>query len=402
MIKYLIRFLTCWIPVKKVRKKTRVKLNKYFYRYTIQFKNELSIIKKALDTHDYGFAMVTIEWDVALYQRPQHFACQFSSQNVPVFYSFFNDKKSNIQVPENVFFISPYTLFCLPKCYAEKIYLIVTNIQSFMDFNALIRMKKLGYNIVYDYIDDFSEKILGHNNIQLEIFNHLEEIKPVLIMASAKNLYNQMVERFGRERVLFIPNGVEIENFLNIDLKFVPDDLQSIKNKKKPIVGYYGAMAPWLDWKLINEMHQKCKEYEFVYIGIDYQKALKNLEFTDNVHFLGAKKYNELPSYSIHFDCCIIPFVEGNIAKSTSPLKLFEYMAVKKPIVCTRDLLECSGYEGVFISIDHNEFIKNLKHAIECEKNIECQKKLFGYALANTWNSRAKNLVEKINDIKKY
>ena len=93
MIKYLIRFLTCWIPVKKVRKKTRVKLNKYFYRYTIQFKNELSIIKKALDTHDYGFAMVTIEWDVALYQRPQHFACQFSSQNVPVFYSFFNDKK---------------------------------------------------------------------------------------------------------------------------------------------------------------------------------------------------------------------------------------------------------------------------------------------------------------------
>lgn len=398
MSKYIVKLLTFWIPVKKLRKKLRIKLNLYFYN-TKACKKELPLIQKALETKDYAFALITIAWDSVLYQRPQHFSCQLSHKEIPVFYSGFSTNEHTKIIKENIYQISAYTLFNLPSELAEKIYLIVTNIHPLIDVTTLMNMKKKGYKIIYDYIDDFNEKILGDNKVQLEVFNRLEDIDPVLIIASAKNLYHQMVKRFGPKKVIMTPNGVEIENFLNTDKRPLPSDMKAIKQSNKPIVGYYGAMAPWLDWKLINMMHKKCKDYEFVYIGLDYQKALKNLIPARNVHFLGPKSYKELPDYAAHFDCCIIPFIEGDIAKSTSPLKLYEFMAMKKTVVCTKDLLECFGYEGVFISESDEKFIENLKLAIQAGKNKEYKKKLFEQACANTWESRVAQIMERLNVI---
>ena len=204
-----------------------------------------------------------------------------------------------------------------------------------------------------------------------------------------------MVERFGEEKVLFCPNAVDIDNFTDLHKHPIPSEIQPIKEKGKPIVGYYGAMAPWLDWELINTMHEKCPEYEFVYIGMDYQRALNNLHPKENVHFLGPKKYTELPAYAKHFDCCIIPFIEGDIAKSTSPLKLYEFMAMQKPVVCTKDLQECYGYEGVLISENHEKFMENIKKAIELGKNKQCQDKLFEQACSHTWQKSFEKLIKK-------
>lgn len=102
MSKYIVKLLTFWIPVKKLRKKLRIKLNLYFYN-TKACKKELPLIQKALETKDYAFALITIAWDSVLYQRPQHFSCQLSHKEIPVFYSGFSTNEHTKIIKENIY-----------------------------------------------------------------------------------------------------------------------------------------------------------------------------------------------------------------------------------------------------------------------------------------------------------
>jgi glycosyltransferase involved in cell wall biosynthesis len=133
---------------------------------------------------------------------------------------------------------------------------------------------------------------------------------------------------------------------------------------------------------------------EFVFIGPDYMNGISKLKDGHNVHKLGTKPYKQLPGYAAHFDCAIIPFQRGEIAKSTSPVKLFEYMAMGLPTVCTADLRECEGYEHVLISKDYEEFESNLDKAIELRKDPLVRTALIEQAKQNTWKARAKAINE--------
>ena len=96
------------------------------------------------------------------------------------------------------------------------------------------------------------------------------------------------------------------------------------------------------EWSITNKGFVRTK-----YLGVDYNGAAIDLEKKKNVHNLGAKNYESLPKYANSFSCAMIPFKRGEIAKATSPVKLFAYMAAGLPTVCTRDLQECKGYEFV-------------------------------------------------------
>lgn len=193
--------------------------------------------------------------------------------------------------------------------------------------------------------------------------------------------------------IILNSNGVEIEAFKNVD-DSVPNDLQQILANGKKIVGYYGAIAPWLDYELINKVTLALSGINFVFIGCNYNNGLSALKVRENVHYLGVKKYTELPHYSKHFDICIIPFEIGEIAKSTSPLKLFEFMAAGKPCVCTRDLDECKGYDGILIAKDSDDFIEKIKTAMELSKNETVRTRLYEYARLNSWEQKAKDIIE--------
>jgi glycosyltransferase involved in cell wall biosynthesis len=59
-----------------------------------------------------------------------------------------------------------------------------------------------------------------------------------------------------------------------------------------------------------------------------------------NIHFLGYVPNVELPKYLLAADVLIAPYTEGSqsiggdvIIEHSSPMKLFEYMAVGKPII---------------------------------------------------------------------
>ena len=79
---------------------------------------------------------------------------------------------------------------------------------------------------------------------------------------------------------------------------------------------------------------------------------------------------------------------------------MFEYMALGKPIVTTA-MNECKKYKSVMIAEDKKDFLEKIEKAIkyEEENNKEYFDMLKEEALDNTWETKAKLIIELI---KKY
>jgi len=360
--------------------------------------NQIQTLEKlkqelAFSNFEKVFIIISIPFNAVLYQRPQHLAVNFAKLNNLVLYV---DNNYSAKISKNLYVLDEENILSIAELLKRDIYVIIPH---YNEINKLLSLGQNGYKIIFEYLDEISDEIMGERTPIRECYERLEEVNPFLIIASANKLYQEMVVRFGEERVILNPNAVEIEHFKNAEKSIIPDDLKNCTKHGKPIIGYYGAIAPWLDYDLINRAAKERPNYNFVFIGYDYDgKSAKKLK-QPNITFLNEKHYGELPQYSIHFDVCIIPFKEGEIAKSTSPLKLFEYMAAKKAVVVTKDMLECYGYEGVFPSENQEEFILNLDKALVVGKDVNIQNKLFGYALENTWERRAVAIIQKLDEL---
>ena len=113
---------------------------------------------------------------------------------------------------------------------------------------------------------------------------------------------------------------------------------------------------------------------------------------------MGPRNYKILKNYASKMDVMIIPFKLNDITASTSPVKLFEYMALHKPIVTTA-MRECKKYKSVLIGNSHEDFIKKLDQAISLKNDKDYIKLLDKEAIENDWNHKAKVIIDYI---KKY
>ena len=343
----------------------------------------------------------SVPWDLKLKQRPHHLANEFSKLGYFVVYLEYDNVLKDFRViKENLITVNTEEyLTKLPEVCSECYFLSPNNMPT--KFKILKKMVDGGYKFIYDYLDEFHEDISGDLSIQMEVWDRLEDLKPVVCLATAKRLYNELKKYLGKgQKVVMASNAVVVEHFdfEKSKVKTPPADMISVVKKKKPIVGFYGALAPWIDFNLLNKVAENHPEWEFVYLGVDYNGAAVDLEARDNVHNLGAKNYEQLPKYAKYFDVAIIPFKRGEIAKATSPVKLFEYMAAGLPTVCTRDLQECRGYDLVFMSKGDAEFEENISRAIEACKKIENRKKLLNQAKENTWEKRVQQITSTLGE----
>ena len=341
----------------------------------------------------------SIPWDIKLKQRPHHLANEFCKLGFFVIYlEYDNPLKKFRKIKKNLITVNTEKfLLDLPKSCKSCFFLSPNNMPT--KYDNLKKIINSGYKFIYDYLDEFHEDISGDLSIQMEVWDKLETLRPTLCIATAKRLFNELQKKLGgRQKIVMASNAVNLEhfNFEKNKTQEPPSDLKLIVKNNKPIVGFYGALAAWIDFDLLNKIAKKHQEWNFVYLGVDYDGAAASLAKGKNVFNLGAKNYDTLPKYAKYFDAAIIPFKRGDIAKATSPVKLFEYMAAGLPTVCTRDLQECNGYEYVYMSKDDNEFEKNLKLAIEDHSDLLKRKVLLNQAKENTWTKRASVIAENL------
>lgn len=388
--------------LKRLKEKIINPLIKYFPDSTILKKTNTFVQKHSKQNKI--IALPTVDWNLKLYQRPQHLAICLSKLNNFYIYGTYNYKDDNVngflEINKNLIVTDKYRYFLSKK---NNYYVLLLSNQQTITIKNLKNILNNKSKIIYDYIDEIHEDIIGNdkaNKFLLKRHKFIMESQCAdLVLCVSNKLYNEATQFYPKSKVLLSQNGVNYEHFqVKKNYKNIPKDILKIIDLGKPIIGYYGAIAPWLDYKIINETAKNNPDWQFVFIGLDYGNALKQLnQKLLNIHFLGPKDYKELPNFGVWFDVTIIPFKKGEIAKATSPLKIYEYMAMGKPTVVTEDLLECYGFDGVLISKNNvNDFSIKIETALKERKNISVINKLKKYALENTWEKRAIDINNKL------
>lgn len=349
-------------------------------------------------------------YNVPLFQRPQHIANNLAKNNCLVFYEVttMTDKVKTVKkLKDNIYLINFNNILLnrllmkeleksnIPKyvqLYSTDWKLTVENIKDYMS---------KGFKFIYEYIDDISPELAGTKDIPQNIIDKYEfamSNEEVFVVVTADMLLKDvMSHRSGN--IAFSSNGVDYSFFEKFDEDFeFESEFTDIINKGKPIVCYYGALAKWFDYELIKKI-DATDRYSVVLFGIKYDESFdENMGDTKNVYFMGPRDYKVLKNYAKKCDILVIPFKINDITRATSPVKVFEYMALHKPIVTT-DMNECRKYESILIGKDHDDFINRLDKAVELRENKEYIELLDKEAKENDWSMKAKAIIDLI---KKY
>jgi len=329
----------------------------------------------------------SLDWQTQLFQRPQHLALALARQGALVFYFQPPNVKSveNFQPIEKGLYLCNFPAEALGGLNKPYLYLLTWN-RTYADVFQSPR-------IIYDYVDEI-DVFAGHpRKLRREHEALLQRAE--LVMATARRLYEQALPL--RPDTLLCPNGVDYEIFAHYrQLPFIqpPADLTPILERKKPVIGYYGALATWFDYSLLRKVAAHRSDLTFVLVGPDYDGTLPpDLLNLPNVEWLGVKPYEQIPIYLHFFDVATIPFKVNDVTHAVSPLKLFEYMAGGKPVVVT-PMRESAGYPGVLIASSPEEFSAQLDKALELREDQAYLSTIDTVARENTWAVRAQQILK--------
>lgn len=204
------------------------------------------------------------------------------------------------------------------------------------------------YNrLIYRIADDYTKFKEFPNIEQVE---HRLIQKADLVLVTSNKLLDK-VRNSGKQPHL-LSNGVQFEHF-SVP---VPDMPEEYNNSKRPKVVYVGAIKYWLDVELIERLAIEV-DADIYLIG-HVEADLSRLEHLSNVHILGSRAYNVIPSYLKYANVAIIPFKKNEATDAVSPIKLYEYCSAGIAVV-TSDMEEVKRSGApVYVSENANKFIQ--------------------------------------------
>lgn len=192
----------------------------------------------------------------------------------------------------------------------------------------------------------------------------------------------------GRPKVYWIPNGVDIDLFLPVELaeSDLPDEIRRIP---KPRVGYVGVIDSRLDVELLTHVAKQLEDISFVFVGWVGKATVDIASLTElpNVYLLGQKPYELMPNYINTFDVCIMPHKVNAYTDGMSPLKLYEYLACGKPVVTT-PVAGIEQFSNVINIVDNEaDFAQSIRISLE-EDNSARRLTRRASVLEHTWSYR--------------
>ncbi len=165
------------------------------------------------------------------------------------------------------------------------------------------------------------------------------------IVVNTKFLEDQVRRHYGgSEKLLLVaPNGVDLRRY---------EKLLTPKQARKRIgqpegftVGYSGHLYQGRGIGFMLELARQLPQMQFLFVGgrpVDVASRQRQARELPNAHFTGFVPNAELPLYQAACDVLLLPYRQqvagsggGDIAPYTNPLKMFEYLAARRPIVAS-------------------------------------------------------------------
>lgn len=277
-------------------------------------------------------------------------------------------------------------------------------------FTQSISLKDIIYT--RDWIPSIIFSLLGYK-VYFEIHTHHGSVGSIFaeklssgIIVISKGLKDFYIEKgFAENKIFIAPSGVDIDDFSEIgEKKDIRQELGLDKDIK--IALYTGHLYEWkgID-TMINASKYIGENIKIVCIGgteYDIERIKKDprLFKNKNIYFLGSKPFKDIALYMRSADVFLLPNSNKSIISErfTSPLKLFTYMAMRKPIIISdlpamREIVD-DNMVYFFESENEKSLIEKIKLGIE--NKIESDRKIniaYNKVTDYSWINRANRLL---------
>jgi UDP-galactopyranose mutase len=249
---------------------------------------------------------------------------------------------------------------------------------------------------VYDCMDELSA-FKGANSqlpvLEKELFQNVD-----LVFTGGQSLYE--AKRDQHPAVYAFPSSIDASHFGKARKNVAdPEDQANIPH---PRLGFFGVIDERFDAALLDEVAAKRPDWQFVMIGPIVKIDPNALPKHPNVHYLGGKKYSELPDYLAGWDIALLLFERNESTRFISPTKTPEYLAAGKPVISTsiRDVVRPYGeLKLVEIADTADELISAAEKILSSENRSEWLKKVDAFLENISWDKTWAQMSDLIDDV---
>ena len=243
---------------------------------------------------------------------------------------------------------------------------------------ALPVVGQLGEKAVVYYCGDDFGALAGVDHEPVLAMEAALADRADLVIAASEIL----AARFPRSKTLLVPHGADITLFST------PAARAADLPRGRPVAGFYGSLADWVDVGLLAHAAQSLPDWQFVLIGA-IETDVSALTRLANVSLLGVRAHHELPGYAQHWQASLLPFRDCAQIRACNPLKLREYLAAGREIVTT-DFPALAPYRDlVSVTNDRDSFVAAIRaSATAPDRSAQRRARVRG----ETWEARAADI----------
>lgn len=235
---------------------------------------------------------------------------------------------------------------------------------------------------VYDCMDELSAFKFAPpelRSLELRLFQQAD-----VVFTGGNTLFEAKKEFHGN--MYAFPSSIDKAHFLTARKELPePADQAGIS---RPRFGFYGVIDERFDIELVDELARTRPDWNIVLIGPTIKIDVGSLPRQPNIHYLGAKTYEELPSYLAGWDVAIMPFAINESTKYISPTKTPEYLCGGKPVISTpiSDVINDYGADLVRIARVATEFVIHGKDLLKRKNAKSWLERVDQKLSTNSWD----------------
>ena len=297
-----------------------------------------------------------LRWDF-VFQRPQHLMTRFASERRVFFFEepLFDAERPHVKVRRDgdVRVVVPHLPLAMKtdtEATNDALRLLLREVctQRRIDRPVCWYYTPMALNftrtlaaaaVVYDCMDELSA-FKGAPTELLTLEEELFELADI-VFTGGHSLHE--AKRTRHPRVYPFPSSVDVEHFAKARaIEREPDDQAAIPH---PRMGFFGVIDERMDIDLLGDIAAAHPDWHLVMLGPVVKISEEALPKHPNIHYLGMKKYHELPAYLSGWEVALLPFAMNESTKFISPTKTPEYLAAGCQVVSTpvRDVVRPYG-----------------------------------------------------------
>ncbi len=236
----------------------------------------------------------------------------------------------------------------------------------------------------------------------------------LVVISSPLKEHYQTELALPEEQIIVEPDAVDIERFeASPPIEQAKQQLNI--NPQTFTVGYAGNLYQGRGIELIIELAERMPEIAFLIVGgkpqhVEQYRQIARDRHLKNLNWVGFVANSQLPLYLAACDILLMPYQrtirvhnnEGDISNWISPMKMFEYMAARRPIISSdlpvlHDIL--NEKNALLVTPDAlDEWLRGIEHLRhQPQIGIELAQHAYRDVQQFTWKKRVGRLLEQIN-----